>query len=232
MPNPILAGLGPQAPTSSEASAAINQTIVAVNEYYAPLRPVMALSKDEKRSPDVDLDEVSDITGLRVVGAQVKGGNATKDSDRYVLYIAEDEQGKTSKGFLSYSDCPKSIAAHKARVALEVGSAKAARVAGGSEEVYGEDPRVETLTQEIERLQAEAREKPEPVEVQEPFADYQKASVADIEKRIAAVEDPLEREFLKKSVLDYETSWKGEDSVRKGVAAATKPVALVPAEDA
>lgn len=152
MASPTL-NLSPQVPTSSEAAEAIHQTIQDQASKYDELRIAQALSHDDERKKDLDLDEVSEVVDLDVIDAGVRGST---DGNRVVIFVYEDETGRTAKGVVGYDELPRSAAAFEERRSTEVDAAKAARAAGGGE-AFGEDPRVAVLTAEVERLRAEAK---------------------------------------------------------------------------
>jgi hypothetical protein len=186
---------------------------------YEKLGPVLALSRDERRTRTLDLDEISKVADAEIAGASVRG---TGDGPRVVVYITHSDTGRSTKGMLPYGDLPKSKKAFEESERLEREAALAARSRGGEEDRYGgEDPRVAVLQEEIERLRAGADEDPEP------YSGYADATVDEIVERIESESDLVEREILKRKIREYESAHKD----RKGVLHAVEPAELVEADE-
>jgi hypothetical protein len=189
---------------------------------YSKLTPFLALGRDFGRSKALILDEVSKAVGETVEGASVRGSG---QSPRVVIYLVRRDSGRSAKGMLPYGDLPKSEAAFQDSQKTSVDAARAARAAGGSEIVHGEDPRVAILTKRLEELEGQLTASSDP----QPYDGYADAKVDEIEARIDGASDPVERELLKRQIRAYEESHKN----RKGILSATEPTQLVPAaEDA
>lgn len=129
---------------------------------YESLTPLQGLRRDEDRSAQLDLDEVKKVSEDpgEIEGASVRGTNADQ---LVVIFLSRRESGRSTKGMVPYADLPKSRKAYDEWLETEVSASRAARAAGGSEESFGEDPRVETLTKKLDQLsdkvsaEAEAR---------------------------------------------------------------------------
>lgn len=198
---------------------------------YEKLGPVLALPRDPARTKALDEDEVADEAGSKIVqgSASVRGSG---DGPRVVVYLTESETGRTAKGMVPYSGLKASQRAFEEQERLRVDSAKAARVAGADQDEIGEDPRVSVLTDELERLRSElkaAQAEPEEASAPEPYEGFNDANVGEVQDHIAGIDDPLEREILKRKVREAE---EASDAPREGVMKATEPVALVPAAEA
>lgn len=186
---------------------------------YAPLTPVLALGRDGARSDTLDLDEVGRVIGGEVEGASVKGSGKTP---RIVSYIVRYPSGRSARGVVPYDEksFPKSVAAYEDKVNTDLEVARASKGAGASERDVGEDPRVAVLQAKLKELEEAAESAADP----EPFVGYGDLKIPEIIEKIDAVEDPVEREMLKRSIRAYES----EHSPRKGVLEATEPTALAP----
>lgn len=206
--------------------------ITANAAYYAELGPALAIPADSERTKAVDLEEVADATGMDVRGATVRG---TGDGPRVVTYVfvkrnQDGSEGRSGKGMIPYGELKRSQRAYEQARKVKLDASKAARASGGSEAQFGEDPRVSALTSEIERLERELKARESAPSLPEPLGGYADLSVDEVSSAINAVDDPVEREILKRSVRAYEQELKG-DKARKGVLHATEPVSLVPADD-
>lgn len=201
---------------------------------YEKLGPALAIPPDVERTrvANQHLDEVSDATGLDVRGVTIRGSGEGPRVATYVFVKRNPDgtDGRSGKGMVPYSELPKMERAFQEDRKRRLDAAKAARKAGGDESVFGEDPRVAALSDEIERLQRELKARDEVPEAPEPLEGYADLSVEDVENAISAVEDPVEREILKRNVRAYEQDLKGSKA-RKGVLAATEPSRLVPADE-
>lgn len=178
----------------------------------------------------------------KIVGASVRGGSDIPDNDRVLVLTLENESGRTYRVVLNYGESPldesKATATRIRRLRLGV-DATAVRLAMGNEAQAGADrPASADEAEELRRTildledeldKAKSGDSDEPAGPAEPFEDASKAKVEDVEAAIEAVDDPLEREILKRDIRAFEEAT--HDEPRKGVVTATEPVALVPAPE-
>lgn len=200
--------------------------IEANSKAQEALRPFTALARDFDRSDALDLDEISEKAGdAKVEGASVRG---LTDENRVVVYLVSTKSGRTARGVMPYADLGRSQRAYEQKQSQKLDAARAARVKGGSEEEYGEDPRVAVLTKRLDELEKEKREAEKTAAApQPPYEGFSEDNVSEVRERIEGVEDVIEREILKRQIRSAEES---EEKPRKGVLDATEPVALTVAE--
>lgn len=211
---------------------------------YEPIRPIQALRKHEPRSESLDLDEVARVAalddGVTIEGAGVKG-TSDDPNQLAVVYVArypapegmDPDWGRSVRGVLRYNQLTKSMAAFDQAEELRLGAARAARAAGGDEEDFGEDPRVDRLDRAVTELQdrlAKAEAAREDAEARaaaaeaaaEPYPGYGGANADDVKAYISGVPEGPERETAKALVRRAE---EAQEKPRKGVLDATEPAA-------
>lgn len=213
---------------SSGAGYDAMKIIDANSKAQEQLRPYTALPRDYARSETLDLDEVSEKAGdATIEGASVRG---TTEESRVVVYLVSTKSGRTARGVMPYEGLSRSETAFEQKQAQKLDAARAARVSGGSEEDFGEDPRVAVLTKRLDELEKEKREAEKAAAApREPYEGFGDASVAEVREKIDGTTDVIEREFLKRQVREAEAA---AEKPRKGVMEATEPVALAPAQEA
>lgn len=232
--------------------------IQANADAYAEITPIQALRKDEERSAHLDLDEVHKAAGLPddvvVEGAGVKG-TSNDPNQLAVVYLVRyppgdgqpEGSGRSARGVVRYNKLRRSIDAFETDKERKLGASRAARAAGATEdEVGGEDPRVERLSEALadleDRLNAaearaaeaeQAREQAEADaalarEAAEPYPGYSGATIEDVKSYLNGVPEGPERETAKALVRRAEEM---QEKPRSGVLEATEPAAPEPPAD-